>query len=224
MPRRRSSEKLTDRQRRLRYAAQRARWLAIALLVVGAVIVADRLGLFGIRPQEPRSDYQRYHGRSFRVVRVVDGDTIDVDAPDGEEAHTRVRFWGVDTPETKHPHMGVQHFGPEADGFTRSACDGKVVRLELLAGTTRGTRGRLLAYVILPDGKMLNRELIRRGFGYADPRYEHPLKEEFRRLQAEALAARRGLWRDVTHEDLPYYYSQKLSLPPAPTQPARQSR
>ncbi|MGB2819698.1 MAG: hypothetical protein WBF17_01855, partial [Phycisphaerae bacterium] len=68
MPRRRSSEKLTDRQRRMRYAGQRVRWLAIALVVVGGVIVADRLGLFGIRPQEPRSDYERYHGQSFRVV------------------------------------------------------------------------------------------------------------------------------------------------------------
>ncbi len=224
MPRRRSSEKLTDRQRRLRYAAQRARWLTIALLVVGAVIVADRLGLFGIRPQVPRSDYERYHGQSFRVVRVVDGDTIDVDAPHEGRSYTRVRFWGVDTPETKHPHRGVQHFGPEADGFSRSACDGKVVKLELLAGKTRGKHGRLLAYVILPDGRMLNRELIRLGYGYADPRYDHPHKEEFLRLQAEALAARRGLWKDARSEDLPYYYSQKLSLPPAPTRPAPQPR
>ncbi|MGB2819913.1 MAG: thermonuclease family protein, partial [Phycisphaerae bacterium] len=187
--------------------------LAIALVVVGGVIVADRLGLFGIRPQEPRSDYERYHGQSFRVVHVVDGDTIDVDAPDGENACTRVRFWGVDTPETKHPHKRVQHFGPEADGFTRSACGGKVVKLELLAGKTRGTHGRLLAYVALPDGRMLNRELIRLGFGYADPRYDHPHKEEFLQLQAEAKEARRGLWKDAADEDLPYYYRDKLSLP-----------
>jgi endonuclease YncB( thermonuclease family) len=224
MFRRRSSEKLTDRQRRLRYAAQRVRWLAIALVVVGAVILGDRLGLFGVRPQEPRSDYERYHGRSFRVARVVDGDTIDVEAPDDGRSYTRVRFWGVDTPETKHPHKPVQHFGPEADRFTRSACDGKAVKLELLAGRTRGTHGRLLAYVILPDGRMLNRELVRQGFGYADPRYDHPHEEEFLRLQGQARGARRGLWRDLTREDLPYYYRETLSLPPAPTQPVGPSR
>jgi len=213
MPRRRSSEKLSDRQRRLTYAAQRARWLAILLLVVGTVMLGDRLGLFGLRPQPARTDHERYHGKSFLVAGVVDGDTLDVEADDKGRPYTRVRFWGVDTPETRHPHKGVQHFGPEASRFTRSACTDAIVRLELLPGRTRGTHGRLLAYVILADGRMLNRELIRLGYGYADPRYDHPHKAEFARLQAEAKAARRGLWKDATNGDLPYYYRDKLALP-----------
>ncbi|HEY9576858.1 MAG TPA: thermonuclease, partial [Pseudobacillus sp.] len=46
------------------------------------------------------------------VVYVVDGDTFDVKLTNGKEE--RVRMTLVDTPETKHPRLGVQPFGPEA--------------------------------------------------------------------------------------------------------------
>jgi len=107
----------------------------------------------------------------------------------------------------------VQHFGPEASRFTRDACLGRNVRLQLEPRRTRDNYGRLLAYVILPDGTMLNRELVRQGYGYADPRYAHHLKAEFARLQNEAKRARRGLWKNVKPGDLPYYYRDKLTLP-----------
>jgi len=205
--------KLTSRQRRLWYAARKARWAVVAVLIVGAVIVADRVGSFGVRPTPPQPDAAKYDGKRFAVARIVDGDTIDVDVPDGDRGQTRVRFWGVDTPETKHPNRRVQHFGPEADAFTRSACRGREVTLRLVPGRTRGKHGRLLAYVFLPDGRMLNRELVRAGYAYADPRYDHPHKAEFRRLQAEARSARRGLWKNVRPVDLPYYYRETLGKP-----------
>jgi micrococcal nuclease len=182
----------------------------ITLIVAGAIMVGDRLGLFGRRPDD---DFANYHSRTFLAVNVVDGDTLDVDEPDGDHKHTRIRLWGVDTPETKHPHKGVQHFGRGADAFTRAACSGKQVRLELLRGRTRGKYGRLLAYVILPDGRMLNRELLRQGCAYADPRFDHPRKREFSRLQDEAMRSRTGLWQAVQPEDLPYYYEGKLRQP-----------
>lgn len=202
----RRKPKLTDRRRRLRVALRKARWSAAALLVAAALIAADRAGFFGTRPAQLPEDYARFHAKPFPVTRVVDGDTLDVDAPDGAQPHTRIRLWGVDTPETKHPHKGVGHFGPEAERFTRQACAGKVVRLELLRRSTRDRHGRLLAYVILPDGRMLNRELVRLGFGYADPRYPHTYQREFDSLQAEARTDRRGLWQDVREQDLPYYF------------------
>ena len=193
----------------MRRALRKAlRWAAI-LAVVAAIVAADRLGVFGRRPQ---NDYARYHGNNFRVVYVVDGDTLDVDAPDGRRDRTRVRLWGVDTPETKHPRKPVQHFGPEAEEFARRLCDGRRVTLQLVRGRTRGTRGRLLAYVILTDGTMLNRELVRLGYGYADPRYEHPYLREFRSLQHEARKARRGLWENARQGDLPHYYQETLKL------------
>ena len=50
------------------------------------------------------------------VDRVIDGDTIRVRL-DG--ARYTVRLTGIDTPETKHPTLGVQPFGPEASAYTR---------------------------------------------------------------------------------------------------------
>jgi len=195
--------KLSGRRRRLRVAARKARWPAVALVVVALIIVADRAGLFGLRPAPTGDDYRRYHGKSFRVVRVIDGDTLDVDAPDGRRGHTRIRLWGVDTPETRHPQKGVQHFGPEAAAFTRRACEGNTVRLELAPRRTRDRYRRLLAYVFLPDGRLLNRELVRLGFGYADPRYRHPYREEFLRLHDTCLLYTSPSPRDRTRSRMP---------------------
>ena len=188
-------------------------WVGFLAAAALALFLADREGMFGTRPAPAGSDYERYHGKTFRVARVVDGDTIDIAAPDRGKPTTRVRLWGVDTPETKRRDTPVQHFGPEATAFTKSACQDRQVKIELEPHTTRGTYGRLLAYVILPDGTMLNRELVRQGFGYADPRFPHRLKPEFLSLQNEARQQRRGLWKDVRRKDLPSYWRDKLSLP-----------
>ena len=59
--------KPTVRMRRLRYLARRAVWAAVIVAVGAALIAADRRGLFGLAI-EP--DYGRYHGRSFRIVKV----------------------------------------------------------------------------------------------------------------------------------------------------------
>jgi micrococcal nuclease len=195
----------------------------VALLAAVAMFGADRVGMFGRHSRLPRpapplpgQDESRYDGATFRVGHVVDGDTIDVDAPDGQYPRTRIRLWGVDTPETKDPRKGVQHFGPEAAAFTRHVCEGKDVQLKLVRGHTRDHYGRLLAYVILPDGAMLNRDLVRLGYGYADPRYPHALRAEFRRLEQEAEHYRIGLWQGVRPEELPYYHPDRPGGPQPP--------
>ncbi len=185
--------------------------VAAALAVAVGLVLADGAGLFGRRPAGER---EKYHDKLLLVRRVVDGDTIDVEIADPPHPTTRVRLWGVDTPETKKPHAPVGHFGPEATEATTRLCGGKTVRLTLEpGGASRDRYGRLLAWVWLPDGRLLNRVLVEDGYGYADPRYGHHLKAEFARLQREALAARRGLWAGATDRDLPYYYRGKLKLP-----------
>ena len=58
--------------------------------------------------------------RTWRTcIRVVDGDTIILDA------NERVRLIGVDTPKTKDPRKLVQYFGQEAYEFTKSLVEGK---------------------------------------------------------------------------------------------------
>ena len=205
--------RLTVRRRRLRRTARRALWTAVSVAIVAALALADRAGLFG---RATRSDWEKYHGRQFKVVRVIDGDTLDVNCPDGRFRRTRIRLWGVDTPETVTPDTPVEHFGPEATAFTRSATLGKTVTLKLYRLRTRGTYKRLLAYVTLPDGTDLSQAIIATGHGYADPRFDHPRKREFRSAQRQARQSRHGLWRQATDADLPYYYRGKLKLPAAP--------
>ena len=66
----------------------------------------------------------------------------------------------------------------------------KVVRVE---PTDRDQYGRIVADVILPDGRNLNRELVRAGLAWWYCRYA-PHDAELATLEGEARAARRGLW------------------------------
>jgi len=223
-------------EHRRRYILKSIIGISFAVLVIGGLILADHLGVFG-RPKtgKPRKynpdadaiartnvdDLEIYHNTSVTVVHVVDGDTLDVNIPDKVtgETHTRVRLWGVDTPETVKENTPVQHFGPEASKFTKDACLHEPVRLQLVKGSdTRDEFGRLLAYVLLPvaavgqEPKCLNAELIAQGYGYADPRFPHPRSAEFRDLQKKARESKVGLWAAARDKDLPRYYRGKIEL------------
>ncbi|MCX5638438.1 MAG: thermonuclease family protein, partial [Planctomycetota bacterium] len=114
------------------------------------------------------NDLEKYHAKTFTVVNVVDGDTIDIDIADGKYDHTRIRLWGIDTPETKNPQTGVMYFGPEASEFTKELALGKQVTVYLDKTRTRDNKkyNRLLAYIKLPDGGFLNEVLLTEGFAY----------------------------------------------------------
>ncbi len=149
-------------------------------------------------------DIEKYHKKTFTVVNVVDGDTVDIDVEDGEYEHTRIRLWGVDTPETKHPQTGVMHFGPEAADFTTKSALGKEVTVYLdIENRTRGYYGRLLAYVHLPGSDSLNELLLTEGFAYADLRFDHSLYNKYKQLEAAARSQEKGLWKEVTSDRLP---------------------
>ena len=149
-------------------------------------------------------DYARYHDHSFRVVRVLDGDTFDIDAPDGEWPATRIRLWGVDTPEVAHENLAGMYFGDEAHAFAERTLAGQTVHLVLVPQETRGKYGRLLAYVYLQrDGAMFNELLISQGCGYADRRFEHPYLQNFVLLENRARRDQAGLWAGVRKEQMP---------------------
>jgi len=65
-------------------------------MVLAALAWADHRSWFYYQG----GDWRRYHGRSFTVVDVLDGDTIEIDVADGQFATTRIRLWGVDAPES----------------------------------------------------------------------------------------------------------------------------
>ncbi len=155
-------------------------------------------------------DFEKYHGKTFSVVNIVDGDTIDIDIPDGNYTHTRIRLWGIDTPETKHPKIGVMYFGPQATEFATKSALGKKVVVYLDEGNrTRGKFGRLLAYVKLPDGSVLNEVLVSEGFAYADLRFKHSFYNKYKQLEAVARSQKKGLWQKVTREQLPEWLQRK---------------
>jgi len=127
---------------------------------------------------------------SARVVRAIDGDTIEVDL--GGELED-VRYIGVDTPETVKPDTPVQCFGPRASAFNHRLVEGRRVRL-VFGVERRDVYGRLLAYVYLRH-RFVNATLVRRGLARTltiPPNDRHaPL---FRRLALSAALAGRGLW------------------------------
>ena len=127
------------------------------------------------------------------VVRVVDGDTIQVRLARGPIE--RVRYIGVDTPESVKPNTPVQCFAKAASAFNERLVAGRRVTL-VRDVEERDRYGRLLAYVYRrPDGLFVNSELVRRG--YARPLTIPPdvrFSARFARLADEARQAARGLW------------------------------
>ena len=193
------------------YAMSRRRRTGIIILCLLLAALFIWLDHSSIRRKWQRqpNDFEKYHDKTFTVVKVVDGDTIDIDVPDGKYNHTRIRLWGIDTPETKNPKLGVMYFGPQAAEFTTKLALGKQVTVYLEEHRTRGYYGRLLAYVQLPDRRFLNKVLLSEGFAYADLRFRHNFYNKYPQLEASARRQKKGLWEKVTREQLPEWLQQR---------------
>ena len=122
------------------------------------------------------------------VKRVVDGDTIELE--NGE----KVRYIGVNSPESVDPRRAVQCFGKEASRFNKELIEGKRVRLEKDI-SNKDKYGRLLRFVYLEDGTFVNLKLVADGYARVytyPPDVSH--SEEFRAAEKEARDEKRGLW------------------------------
>lgn len=126
-----------------------------------------------------------------QVIEVVDGDTITVSI--GDRLYT-VRYIGIDTPETVHPSKPVQWMGPEAAAANAELVAGQTVYLEKDVSET-DRYGRLLAYVYLADGRMVNEELVRLGYAYSSS-YPPDVYRQGAMIAAQqtAVASGVGLW------------------------------
>ncbi len=130
---------------------------------------------------------------SVQVVRVIDGDTIQVCCI--ARKREKVRYIGINTPETKHPTKGVEYYGQEAAEANRKLVEDKTVILKFDV-EQRDRYGRLLAYVYLEDGTFVNGWLVENGYAQVmtiSPNVKY--QELFLRLQREAREEGRGLWR-----------------------------
>ncbi len=182
--------------------------VTLLAMVLLAVVWADRNWVRwrpgGSQVRQAGRDVAVYQDRRFMVVKVIDGDTLDIDKADGQYETTRIRLWGVDSPESVNPQTGPMYFGPEASAFAKSLADGQTVRVLLDPGNdTRCKYGRLLAYVELPDGRILNEALLEEGYAYADLRFRHSHFDRYKQLEAVARGSGVGLWANVTRDQLP---------------------
>jgi micrococcal nuclease len=160
-------------------------WLALAAAVV-ALIVTRGGG---------SSTPARGSTLHAQVLRVVDGDTIQVRLDGG--GVERVRYIGIDTPESVKPDTPVQCYAKKASHYNASLVDGRAVTLRLDA-EQRDRYGRLLAYVYTspPSPTFVNRVLVARGYARTltiPPNVAHA--DEFARLARRARQADVGLWR-----------------------------
>ena len=163
--------------------------------------------------QQEISDLSKYNARQFTVTKVVDGDTLDIDIPDGNYNHTRIRLLGIDTPETKDPRTGPMYFGKEASDFATQKALGKQVTIFLdKEKSPRDRYHRLLAYVQLPDGKFLNEELLSEGYAYAYLPFKHSLFNKYKQLESVARSQKKGLWANVTPEQMPKWLQKRKGL------------
>lgn len=131
---------------------------------------------------------------SARLERVVDGDTIVAEVGGREE---RVRYIGIDTPETVKPNTPVECFGPEAHDLNARLLGDAGTALTLhFDRELRDRYGRLLAYVHRTrDGLFVNARLIDAGAARTLPIAPNTAHAaELSGLQHGARAAGRGLW------------------------------
>ncbi len=126
-----------------------------------------------------------------RVVRVVDGDTIWVEMPDGSEE--KVRYIGIDAPEVARDGAAGGYLGDEATAHNSLLVSSGRVRLETDVDE-RDDFGRLLAYV-WSDGIFVNLQMVRDGYARAHdypPNLAH--QDQLRQAGTEARNAKRGVW------------------------------
>jgi micrococcal nuclease len=145
-------------------------------------------------PNQPTINKQKDGVQRSKVLRVVDGDTLELE--DG----TKVRFLNVDTPETVKKNTAVMCYGKEASNYTKARLTDKTIQLTT-DKSPRDQYGRELRFVFL-DGvdtskveNSFNAEMIKKGFARA--RFYSPnttYKKNFEAIQKEAQDTKAGIW------------------------------
>jgi micrococcal nuclease len=127
-----------------------------------------------------------------KLVQTVDGDTIRI-LYNGQEK--TVRYLLIDTPETKHPQLGVQPFGKEANNRNKQLVNSGKLEIEFDIGDRYDKYGRLLAYVYV-NGKSVQEQLVKEGL--ARVAYVYPPNtrylDSYKNAEADAKKKQLGIW------------------------------
>ena len=169
---------LSARSRGWRRLVQAGMWAVGLYVGVGAFIQTTGTGA----AQGTESAY---------VVRVIDGDTIEVQIAG---ATATVRLMGIDTPETKHPTRPVEYYGPEAAALAETVLSGMTVDLTTdRTGDREDVYGRWLRYVVV-RGVDFNAALVREGYARAVREFAYARRAEFVALEDAARSRGVGVW------------------------------
>jgi micrococcal nuclease len=169
------------------YRRRKSTW--ISLIVVILIIVATQSGWL----KDTAKNAQQTDPGLYSINHYVDGDTVAVNMNGNVET---VRFIGVDTPETHKPNTPVQCYGPDAAAHTKALISkfGKVRLQADPLDTNRDRYGRLLRYVYLPDGTLVESQTISEGYGFAYTQFPFQKADDFKADEQSAKAVKKGLW------------------------------
>jgi endonuclease YncB( thermonuclease family) len=116
-----------------------------------------------------------------KVIRVSDGDTIVILTESNRQV--KIRLHGIDCPESQ------QDFGTRAKQFTAGLVFAKTVKVEVL---NEDRYGRSIGLITLPDGRLLNKELLKAGLAWHYKK--HDQSKEFAELEDNARSKKIGIW------------------------------
>jgi len=166
----------------------------IILLITLCIYIGQQHGYFGGVAKKVEVNQPGL----YSIDHFIDGDTIAVNMNGHVE---EIRFVGVDTPETHKPNTPVQCYGPEAAAYTKQRITeaGSKVRLQSDADSTNRDRyDRLLRYVYLPDGTLMEEALIQNGYGFFYPYFPFTKSAQFHADEITAQVGHKGLWAHCT--------------------------
>ena len=155
-------------------------------------IVLKDPGQIKILSHEP-SSVKREAPATYRVVEVIDGDTIKVDIAGKIET---IRLIGIDTPEIAGPHNPQDdYFGPEAARYTKKLLENQLVYLiPDPMQSNKDKYNRLLRYVFLEDGTLVNAKLVAEGYAYNYIYEPFQFMKQFDYLEKQAKENQLGIW------------------------------
>jgi micrococcal nuclease len=149
-----------------------------------ACLLACTNALSACVPHEPPPERLKLGGRPIHIgiiTKVSDGDTLSAAINGIPET---IRLTGIDCPEHDQP------FAKEATQLTKKLALEQAVRVTELG---RDKYHRLLGEVVLPNGRMLNQELVREGACWWYRKYA-PKDTVLEGLEKYAREERKGLW------------------------------
>lgn len=148
------------------------------------------------------TDYAKYHLKTVKVARVLDGDTIWIPISGSTKDHTIIRLIGVRAPEL--PYYGHQQepWAIESKKFLDNVLADHSFALILNKHHTRDKYHRVLAYLELIEGLDVNKFMILTGNALAYRKFYNPRKWDYVKAELEAKNAHRGLW-SITQAPMP---------------------